>query len=81
VNAKGNLFESKLKVSTYDKIIAHESTSTDEASMASPTEYNRKRKQNEEEYESQTPTHRPTNIDTVVHTPNKRQMYHEEVVR
>jgi len=56
-----------LKASAYDKMIE-------------PTEYNSKRKHNEEENGLHTPPHRPINLDTVVHTPNKRQMYLEEVV-
>ncbi|CAG8675234.1 1552_t:CDS:2, partial [Ambispora gerdemannii] len=81
VNAKGNLFESKLKVSTYDKIIAHESVSTDEDPIASPTESARKRKHSEEEYGLKTPPLRSPNKDALIHTPNKRQMYNDEVIR
>ncbi|CAG8617078.1 11941_t:CDS:2, partial [Diversispora eburnea] len=72
VNAKGNLFESKLKVSTYNKIIE---SVPDENPMASPTEFANKRKHNEKEDTFKTPPPTSPNKDSLLSTPNKRQMY------
>ncbi|CAI2196622.1 5483_t:CDS:2, partial [Funneliformis geosporum] len=72
-NAKGNLLESKLRVHAFNNIIDLESGEDPVAS--------RKRKHSEEGDGSKTPPLRsPPNEDSLLDTPNKRQMSDEKII-